>query len=104
MDDPETEQSAGEEENTSKKEERQICLELIARATVGDAMPIPNTTTIWTNIICEKAKRNHSADKEQEIHWPVNEATGEGQEEEEREEDANSGNYFGVNESTAAPC
>lgn len=52
----------------------------------------------------KKTKSNHGASEQQEIHRPVHETSQEWQKEEEREEDADCGDYFGVDEAFLAPC
>ena len=52
----------------------------------------------------KQTKGDHSSGKEKQIHGPVQEARHEWQEEEERVEDANCGDDFGVDEALLVPC
>jgi hypothetical protein len=70
----------------------------------GDAVPVPDASAIRPNIIGEKAKSNHETCEEEEVHGPMKEGSGEGEEEEQGEEDADGGDDFGVDETLFAPC
>lgn len=97
-------ESRGEEEDGCQKEECKVCFEFIAAAISGDAIPIPNATAVGADVVCKQTECDHEASKEQEVHGPVKEAGHEWEEEEEREQDADCGNNFSVDEALLVPC
>jgi hypothetical protein len=54
--------------------------------------------------VSKQSKGDHSSRKEEEVHGPVDEASHEWQEEEERVEKADGGNDFGIDEALLVPC
>jgi len=55
-------------------------------------------------IVSKQSKSDHGSGEEEEIHRPVDEAGHEWEEEEERVEDADRGDDFGVDEAFLVPC
>ena len=54
--------------------------------------------------VSKQTKGDHSSDKENKVHGPVQETRHEWKEEEERVEDANGGDDFSVDEALLVPC
>lgn len=52
----------------------------------------------------EQTEGYHKTREQKEIHRPVHEACGEREEEEQREEDADGSDDFGVDEALLVPC
>lgn len=48
----------------------------------SDTVPVPDASAIRANIIGEKAESNHETCEEEEVHGPMKEGGGEGEEEE----------------------
>jgi len=57
--DVDAEESRGEEEDRRQEEECKVCFELVAASTSSNAMPIPNTTAIGADVVCEQTECNH---------------------------------------------
>ena len=52
----------------------------------------------------KQSKGDHGSGEQKEVHGPVDEASHEWQEEEERVQDADGGDDFGVDEALLVPC
>jgi len=80
--DIEAKKSRNKEENSSKECKCNIRLELVTVSMPSDAVPVPDASAIRTNIIGEKTKSDHEACEEKEVHGPMKEGGGEGEEKE----------------------
>lgn len=123
VDNPDTDDSRGQEEDGSQEGESDVSLELGALGLSGNAVPIPDATAVHrTNVlesmsvsfgldvkseteayVDEQSKRNNVQDEEDKIGGPVEEAGGEWEEEDEREENAQGSHDLRINESLLRP-
>jgi len=105
VNDEETKEEGGKEEDRSQEAECDVGLELGALIFASNAVPVPDAAAVHrTDKICEQTKGNHEQSEEDEVHRPVNKAGGKWEEEEQREEDADSGDNLSVDESLLRPC
>jgi len=101
--DVDAKKSRNEEEDGSQEKECQISSELVASVASSDSIPVPDGATIVV-VVSKQSKGDHGSREQEEIHGPVDEASHKWQEEEERVQDADGGNDFGVNEALLIPC
>jgi len=105
VDNPETDDCRGKEEDSSQEGESDISLELGALRLSSDAMPIPNTAAVHrSDIVDEETKGNDVENEEDEVGGPMEEAGGKWEEEDEGEEDAEGRDNLSVDESLLGPC
>jgi len=101
--DVDAEESRSKEEDGSQEKESKISSELVASVASSNSIPIPDRAT-GVIVVSKQSKGDHRSGEEEEVHWPVDEASHEWQEEEERVEDADGGDDFGVDEALLIPC
>jgi hypothetical protein len=97
--------STSQKENARQEAKRQISLKLRTSRLSRNAIPVPDAAAVHgTDEVREKTECYHEEHEEDEISGPVDEGGHEWEEEEQREEDADSGYDFGVDEALFAPC
>lgn len=105
MNDVESKQSRSQEENRSQETKRNIGFEFRTLAFSCDSVPVPDRSAVhWADEISEQSKSDHEQYEKDEIHRPMDKTACEREEEEQREENANCGNHFSVNEAFLGPC
>lgn len=105
MDDIKSEESRSQEEDRSKEAEGNICFEFGALAFASDAVPVPDATTMhWANEVGKKSEGDHPGSKQEQVDRPMNEGCSERDQEQERDENAQSGNDLSVDETFLGPC
>ena len=105
MKDPETNNHRRKEEDSSQEGKSDIGLVLIAFGFASDAVPVPNAAAVhWTNIVDEQTRGNHVKDEEDEIRRPMEEAGSKGEEEDQREENAQGGDDLSIDKPLFGPC
>jgi len=105
MNNPETDDSRGEEEDSSQEGKSDISFELGALGFASDAVPVPNTSAVHrAHVVDEESESGDVENKDDEVGGPVEEAGSEWEEEDQRKENADSCYDLCVDEALLRPC
>jgi len=100
-DEPEAEESAGKPEDGREERESDVSLPFLTCAFLGDVAPVENVATVErSDEVDEETKGNHPGGEEDEVHDIVEVRAAEWDEPDQSEQDRESGNDFGVDESS----
>ena len=105
MNHPETDGRGSKEEDCRQEAKGNIRLKLRAFRFASNAVPIPDRAAVHrADVVSEKSKGDDVQNEQDEIGGPVEEGACEWEEEDQREEDADCGDDFSVDEALLGPC
>lgn len=102
---PETHDGTGKPEDRAQEGERLARLPSVAYTTPGDPCPVEDAAVAVGAVreVDKEAEDREPGGAQDEVGGPVNEATGEWQQPDDREEDGEACDHFGVDEAGTGP-
>jgi len=103
--DPQADSGAGEPEDGAQEAEGLARSPAVAEAAVGNPVPVEDTAAaaMVAEGVDEEAERGKPGEREHQVDGPVDEATGEGDEPDQGENNGEAGYDFGVDKACLGP-